>query len=128
MKRNRIEAVPKRVEIVTLADGTFPVKPGIDPTPFADAIAFVRQCIVTGTRLPERFFRRSGGRDLLLEEEGWLHLHVGVDVDDDVLLIVEQTEDRVVFIALTDHSIFTERPRGRSLRGLRSKIARLKTR
>jgi hypothetical protein len=128
MKRSRIEAVPKRVEIVTLADGTFPVKPGIDPAPFADAIAFVRRCIVTGTGLPERFYGRSAGRDLLLDDEGWLHLHIGVGIDDDVLMIVEQTEDRVIFIALTDHTIFAERPRRRSLKALRSKIARLKTR
>lgn len=80
------------------------------------------RCIKSGQPLDEKYYRQSAGRDYLLEEYGWLHLHIGHDVDDDVLLIVEQTEAAVVLIALTDHTIFEERPRGKSLTGLRSKI------
>jgi hypothetical protein len=54
-------------------------------------------------------------RDYLLEELGWLHLHVGHGIDDRVLLIVEALDDRVFFIAVTDHSIFSERLRAKSL-------------
>ncbi len=55
-----------------------------------------------------------------------MHLHVGHDVDDDVLLVVEQTEDQVIFIALTNHEIFQEDPRGKSLSKLGSKVAAAK--
>ena len=44
-----------------------------------------------------------------------IDLHVGHDVDDGVLLIVEQLEDRVILICLTDHTIFAEHPRARSI-------------
>lgn len=78
--------------------------------------------IKAGRPLDEKYYRQSLGRDYLLEEYGWLHLHIGYGVDDDVLLIVEQTETVVILIALTDHTIFKERPRGKSLTGLRSKL------
>ncbi len=82
----------------------------------------VIRCIKAGQPLDEQYYRQSPGRDHLLEEYGWLHLHIGHGVDDDVLLIVEQTETTIILIALTDHAIFNERPRGKSLTGLRSKI------
>ena len=82
----------------------------------------VIRCIKAGHLLDEKYYRQSPGRDYLLEEYGWLHLHIGHGVDDNVLLIVEQTETAVILIALTDHTIFKERPRARSLAGLRSKL------
>jgi len=82
----------------------------------------VIRCIKAGRPLDEKYYRQSLGRDHLLEEYGWLHLHIGHGVDNDVLLIVEQTETTIILIALTDHTIFNERPRGKSLTGLRSKI------
>jgi hypothetical protein len=127
MRRGRIETKPKRVFIVLLADGRFPVKHGIDISLFEKNIQIVRDCIVQGKALPNDFYRKGPGRDYLLEERGWLHLHVGYGIDDNVILIVEEHADRVIFIALTDHAIFEERPRARSLRGLGSKIAGLRT-
>lgn len=38
MKRERIEAIPKRVEVVLLAEGRFATKPGIDLTRFLDNV------------------------------------------------------------------------------------------
>ncbi len=80
------------------------------------------RCIKAGRPLDEKYYRQSRGKDHLLEDYSWLHLHIGHGVDDDVLLIVEQTETAIILIALTDHTIFKERPRGKSLTGLRSKI------
>lgn len=82
----------------------------------------VIRCIKAGRPIDEKFYRQSDGKDHLLEDYGWLHLHIGYGVNDDVLLIVEQTETAIILIALTDHTIFKERPRGKSLTGLRSKI------
>jgi len=98
MKLPRIEAVPKRVLLLELTDGTFPTRPGIDASLF-----------------------RANMMDII-------DLHVGHDVDDGVLLIVEQLEDRVILICLTDHTIFAEHPRARSILRLRSKVEAAKLR
>jgi len=71
----------------------------------------VIRCIKAGRPLDEKYYRQSRGKDHLLEDYGWLHLHIGHGVDDDVLLVVEQTETAIILIALTDHTIFKERPR-----------------
>ncbi|GEP03071.1 hypothetical protein [Methylobacterium oxalidis] len=126
MRLARIEPVPKRVEFITLADGSFATRPGIDLERFLDNILDIRRHIVSGHPLPEHYYRRSRGRDHLPESRGWLHLRVGHGIDDDVLLIVEQTADCVLFIGLTNHDIFKERPRGRSLLRLGSRIAKAK--
>lgn len=72
--------------------------------------------------IPNTFYRSSAGGDRLLREKGWLHLHVGRDIDDNILLIVEQIKEGVIFICLADHEIFKENPLGNSLSGLNSKI------
>ena len=126
MKKARIEAKPKIVEAIQLTDGSFPRKAGIDPTPFKANIADIRAHIIAGQELPAHYYRKSKGRDHLLAEKGWLHLHVGYDSDDNILLIVEQTDDKVIFIGLTDHDIFDEVPRGKSFARLGSKIAAIK--
>jgi hypothetical protein len=128
MKSPRIEAIPKEVVFLELKDGNFPTKEGIELSKFLDNIAHIREHIINGIALPEHYYRQSSGRDHLLEERGWLHLHVGHGIDDNVLLIVEQTADKVVFIALTDHTIFRENPRAKSLLGLRSKAEKAKLR
>ncbi|WP_298956619.1 hypothetical protein [uncultured Methylobacterium sp.] len=128
MKADRIEARPKAVELVLLSDGTFAVKPGIDFERFKTNIAEIVDRIKAGTGLPDHYYRKTTGRDALLDDYGWMHLHVGHDIDDDVLLIVEQTQDAVILVALTDHTIFRERPRARSIRRLNSKVEAIKTR
>jgi hypothetical protein len=104
----------------------YPLKPAFNSAKFTGNIQIVRECVISGRELPGQFYRQSPGRDYLFEEHGWMHLHVGHGIDDDVLLIVESLEHKVLFIALTDHRIFNERPRGKSLHGLRSKIAQAK--
>ncbi|MGJ3263128.1 MAG: hypothetical protein ACFE0R_07820 [Salinarimonas sp.] len=128
MKLPRIEAVPKRVLLLELRDGTFPTRPGIDASLFRANMMDIIDRIEDGVPLPGHYYRRSVGRDFLLERFGWLHLHVGHDVDDGVLLVVEQLEDRVILICLTDHTIFAERPRARSILRLRSKVEAAKLR
>lgn len=126
MAPRTLGTIPREVIVITDQHGRLCAQAGIDPAKFEDNIQIVRDCVLAGRQLPTQFYRRSPGKDYLLEENGWMHLHVGHGIDDDVLLIVEAMDDRVLFIALTDHRIFKERPRGKSLRGLRSKIARAK--
>ena len=128
MKSPRIESISKEVVFLALKDSSFPTKEGIELSKFRDNIADIREHIINGVPLPDHYYRQSSGRDYLLEERGWLHLHVGHDIDRDVLLIVEQTADKVIFIALTDHTIFRETPRAKSILGLRSKTEKAKLR
>ena len=125
MSRDRL-SVPARIIFLRDKDGRFPCKPGIDIRRFLTNFIEIAECIRSGKPVPERYYRKSVGRDYLLEEKNWLHLHVGYGIDNSVLLIVEQTRDGVVFIALTDHDIFEERPRGKSLLGLMTKLFRAK--
>src|SRR4051794_21098644 len=118
MKSPRIESISKEVVFLALKDSSFPTKEGIELSKFRDNIADIREHIINSVPLPDHYYRQSSGRDYLLEERGWLHLHVGHDIDGDVLLIVEQTADKVIFIALTDHTIFRETPRAKSILGL----------
>jgi len=114
MKITRIQHKPKVVEYVDVG-GKLPVLNGIDTSLFEENIANIVRWIESGTGIPEEYYRESQGIDYLLMDHGWMHLHIGYGIDDNALLIVEQTEDKVIFIAITDHSIFDERPRGKSL-------------
>ncbi|MBV8849472.1 MAG: hypothetical protein JOZ16_07785 [Methylobacteriaceae bacterium] len=124
MLKRTLGMIPREVIVITDRQGRLITQPGIDLNKFANNIAEIREHIEAGRELPPHFYRASPGRDYLLEDHGWLHLHVGHGIDDSVLLIIEPLEDRVIFIALTDHGIFHERPRAKSLRGLGSKIAK----
>jgi hypothetical protein len=126
MARRTLGTIPREVIVITDVKGRLVTRPGIDLDRFANRIAEVRECIEAGRELPAHFYRKFPGRDYLLEELGWLHLHVGHGIDDRVLLIVEALDDRVFFIAVTDHSIFSERLRAKSLRRLGSKVAQAK--
>ena len=56
-----------------------------------------------------------------------MHLHVGVDIgDDDILLIVKQTPDAVLFCCLARHrECFAQPPLGRELnKAIGSKLAK----
>jgi hypothetical protein len=126
MTRRTLGTVPREVIVITDREGRLVTLSGIDLNRFASKIAEVRDHVEAGRELPHHFYRASPGRDYLLEDYGWLHLHVGHGIDDSVLLIVEALDDRVIFIALADHRIFNERPRAKSLRRLGSKIAKAK--
>ena len=103
---------------------------GISPPPninlalYADNIAKINDFITQGPSIPEEFYRSTTGKDYLLEEQGLIHLHIGRNINDDILLIVKETENGVIFVAVTDHSLFDERPRGKTIkRILGTKIA-----
>ena len=127
MKSPRIEAKPKTVKVVLLQNGKLPINPNtIDGQLFAQRLNLIYQLIRHGKALPEWMYRQTEGRDTMLESRGWLHLHIGYGIDNDILLIVEQTPDTVIFIGLTNHSIFKEKPAGKRFYGLGSKIQALK--
>lgn len=107
----RLRTKARRVVVCETASGALPSY-GIDLVPYVDNIDLIRRCIEDGDPIPERFYRKSMGRDYLLEELGIFHLHIGIGIDDDVLLFVEELDEAVVFIAVTDHGVFEERPRG----------------
>lgn len=111
----RLRTAARRVVVCETATGALPSN-GIDLEPYVDNIDLIRRCIESGTAIPERFYRKSRGRDHLLEDQGIYHLHIGVGIDDDVLLFVEDLGVAVVFIAVTDHGVFDERPRGKRFR------------
>lgn len=114
MKADRISG-SKRVILLTDERNNFPAFHNIDANIFGKRILELKNKIILG-QVDEYYYRTSGDRDALLDEQGWLHLHIAPDIDNDVLLIVEQTIDTVIFLGLVRHRIFQERPRGRSLK------------
>jgi hypothetical protein len=100
-----------------IVDGT-----GIKQGVYDEIMADLAYKIDVGEPIPEDggFYRETVGQDYLLQKYNWIHLHLA----DDVLLVVEQTSDRVIFICLTNHALlFDERPRGNTVkRWLGSKI------
>lgn len=115
--------------MVSLKDGSLPRDSHINYDLYEERILDLIESIQEGKGVGnENYYRQSSGRDYLLSQEGWLHLHIGHGIDDNVLLIVEQTADQVIIIKLTDHKIFDERPRGKGMFGLKTKIAQLKMR
>ena len=103
LRDERIPPVPKEVQELRKG-GAFPVVEGVDIALFAEAIADIRERIENGIPLPARCYRQGTQKDLLLKREGYLHLHVDPSVDNDVLLLVGQTDDTVVFLGLVRHS------------------------
>lgn len=110
LRDERIPPVPKEVQELQ-KDGEFPVVKGVDITLFAESIADIRERIENGTPLPPNRYRQGTQRDLLLEQEGYMHLHVDPGVDNDVLLLVGQTDDTVVFLGLVRHSDLFDPPK-----------------
>jgi hypothetical protein len=113
MKKSRI-VVPNNVIFVKdPMTKKFPVikDQNIDFNDYKNIILDLEQNIINGVPLDEEFYRKSNGKDYLLENKNRLHLHLA----DDVLLIVEQWDDRVIFIVLTNHSLFEEIPKGKTI-------------
>jgi hypothetical protein len=106
---------PKKVIVLTNSQNKFPSFHNIDTNLFGNHILSLRNKVLNGT-VDDYYYRKSVGRDALLDEQGWLHLHIAPDIDNDVLLIAEQTDDTVIFIALVRHTVFRERPRGQSVK------------
>jgi hypothetical protein len=110
LREDRIRSIPKEVQVLE-KDGAFPVVETVDIAMFADALADIRERIQTGTPLPADCYRKGSQADLLLRDEGIMHLHVDPGLDNDVLLLVGQTDDMVVFLALVRHSDLFKPPR-----------------
>lgn len=118
--------VPKEVIHILLADGKIPRETGLDIFPFINNMEIIKNHITNGISIPEHFYRDTTGIDYLYKEQGWMHLHVGYGIDDDVLLLVQETDNKVIIIGFFTHKIFNERPRGKSAFGLKRKIAKAK--
>jgi len=123
MRSPRI-AVPKEVIIFFNKKGYMYADKGIDQFIYMPTIHKIKECIEQGIPVPEEYYRKSSGDDFLLQSRELLHLHVGAEVgNDDVLLIVKQLENVVLFICLTTHEVFKDN--GAAIqRGLGSKIAK----
>jgi hypothetical protein len=127
MASSRI-SVPKRVKLLDDVNGKFPVvkNQGIDGDLYKGILYDLKILIEAGEQVPPNYYRKSPGTDYLLNERGWIHLHIDPN-NDNILLIVTQTKDAVIFIALTDHSIFDEEPPGKTINNfMATKIAKAK--
>ena len=122
MNKSRITLSPKEVDFISDSKGRILTANNIDISPFQGNLDTIVSCITNGTAIPEQYYRQTIGRDTLLEELGWIHLHIGYGIDDNVLLFVSQSEHVVVFVILADHRIFSEEPVGKSIRGLKRRV------
>lgn len=109
-KLSRIEAKPKKV----LLSPTFRDPAGIaQHDDFAGKIDLIRTCIVNGTPLPSGYYSKGAGlrSDAMLANFGTMHLHLG-RWNTDALLWLVQYPEHVVFLELSDHKPFAQRPIG----------------
>ncbi len=71
-----------------------------------DDFADVVTAIAAGSAISDRYYRpRSGHKDVLLDDYGVLHLHLGGDASD-TLLFLMQFADRVVLLETNAHNRF----------------------
>ncbi len=109
-KLSRLEAKSKKV----LLSPTFRDPAGIarDDT-FAGHVDLIRTCIANGTPLPSVYYSKAAGMrsDTMLTNFGIMHLHLGRWNTDELLWLVQYPE-HVVFLELSDHKPFAERPVG----------------
>ena len=103
LREDRIQAIPKKVEELEKG-GSLPVVTSVDYDTFIPALAEIRERITNGIPLDDTTYRKGDEVDVLLRDDGIMHLHVGREIDDDVLLLAGQTDEKVLFIALVRHS------------------------
>lgn len=79
----------------------------------AGKIDLIRTCIANGTPLPSGYYSKGAGMraDTMLINFGIMHLHLGRWNTDELLWLV-QYPDHVVFLELSDHRPFDQRPVG----------------
>ena len=82
-----------------------------------DFVLDILDAIAAGTPLPDGSYRRSRSRDVLLERDGIMHLHIGHAGSRELIYLV-QYPDCVVLLEISDHYHFTTRPIGITLRPL----------
>ena len=107
---SRLEAKPKRV----LLSPTFRDPAGIAlDDGFAARIDLIRTCIANGTPLPSGYYSKGAGSrsDAMLTSFGIMHLHLGRWNTAELLWLVQYPE-HVVFLELSDHKPFAQRPVG----------------
>lgn len=112
-KLSRLEAKPKKV----LLSPTFRDPSGIARNDdFAKAVDHIRLCIANGTPLPSGYYSKGAGlrSDTMLVTFGIMHLHLGRWNTDELLWLVQYPE-HVVFLELSDHKPFADRPVGERL-------------
>lgn len=108
LRLQRVEAKPKRVEIV---GDELDVRIALTSAQREDLRTLVRS-IREGRPLPDRFYRPSRERrgDDLLVRSGYMHLHL--DGPSDALVYLIQYADRVLLICVDDHANLRSRPPG----------------
>ncbi len=114
----RLEEIEQKPKEVILVQG-FADRIGLHKLPqqFSDDFLALRKRIVAGQPLPSSFYRKGKGKydDEALLQYGVMHIHLGGPASD-VLVFLFQFPEHVVFLEITDHTPFGDRPPGRSLR------------
>jgi hypothetical protein len=108
----RIETKPKPVHIVQFQDFA-----GIGKVPeLRDELDNIIESVERGDGVPEEHYRAGIDRDtdLLLDNLGIMHLHVG-GKDSDALVFLIQYADRVVLLETNTHVHFRTQPAGKNI-------------
>lgn len=108
LRLRRIEAKPKRVEVV---GKELDVRIALTSAQRDDLRLLVRSAR-EGRPLPDRFYRPSRDRrgDDLLVRLGYMHLHL--DGPSDALVYLIQYTDHVLLVCVDDHANLRSRPPG----------------
>jgi len=114
----RIRHISKKVIFRRDKNDKLFAEQGIDRTKYNKSIYKIIKSIQAGNGVPESFYRKTTGIDYLYKKFQWIHLHL----DDDVLLIVKEMKDHVIFIIITDHTIFQDKPNFPSLSGVDNSV------
>lgn len=108
---SRLESKPKKV----IMSSTFR-DPGAlaQDDEIAKAIDHIRTCIANGTPLRSGYYSKGAGMrsDTMLDSYGIMHLHVRGRWNTDELLWLVQYPEHVMFLELSDHTPFDQRPVG----------------
>jgi hypothetical protein len=112
-----IERKPKEVEFLETYRDTI----GLSKRPeLLTALETIIDCIESGRALPLGSYRGSTVLDELLEDEGYMHLHLGDPTTRELIFLV-QYPHHVVILEITDHYHFKTRPRGAVLKRIHGK-------
>lgn len=118
-KSHSIEPKPKQVHFLAGFRDTIGLR--TRRPDLQDALFELIEHIHKGRPVPERFYRRnrSSTPDVLLENDGIMHLHLG-DPSTPELVYLVQYDSHVVILEVTDHAHFRTTPPGKILKTLHS--------
>jgi hypothetical protein len=113
-----IESKSKEVEQSPTYRRTIPLTDEI-----TDELDIIRDRIINGYALPPRYYRkdRDTTPDELLDQYGIMHLHL-CGQNSNIILYLIQYNNFVIFLELSDHGPFTNRPVGAQLQSHKSGI------